>query len=101
MHLSAWFRNRNLASLMTGKARLRAHCADPFHRPVVDVCSARARGLVLRETPGIAQGLPQEEFHLRIQAAQVVVSPTLHGRQHLGVDPQGKGLPGIVHQDDR
>src|SRR5690606_31178612 len=47
---------------------------------------------VARQAPGLAQGLAQHVFDLRIDAAQFVVGPFLHRLQHGGADAQRIGL---------
>src|SRR5690606_18130426 len=45
-----------------------------------------------RQAPGLAQRVAQDVLDLRVEAAQLVVGPLLHGLQHFGADAQRVGL---------
>lgn len=42
--------------------------------------------------PRPSQRLAQRPFNLGIEAAQIIVGPTLHGVEQLGINPQGEGF---------
>jgi hypothetical protein len=50
-------------------------------------------GFLVVQAPGFPERAAEDEFDLRVQAAQVVVRPPLHRFEQLRVDPEKKRLP--------